>query len=83
MDTGELRDKISNMPTNKELYAKFIEDLCDIQRALNNYRGIKAREVISWYIEAYNNLKYIQTRDIIEKITQGANLSAEFLNSSI
>ena len=56
MDTGELRDKISNMPTNKELYAKFIEDLCDIQRALNNYGGIKAREVISWYIEAYNNL---------------------------
>lgn len=56
MDTGELRDKISNMPTDKELYANFIEDLSDIQRALNNYGGNTARGVISWYIEAYNNL---------------------------
>ena len=56
MDTGELKDKISNMPTDKELYANFIEDLCDIQRALNNYGEKVAREVNSWYIEAYNNL---------------------------
>lgn len=56
MDTGELRDRISNMPTDKELYANFIEDLFDIQRALNNYGEKTAREVISWHIEAYNNL---------------------------
>ena len=56
MDTGELRDKISNMPTDKELYENFIEDLSDIQRALNNYGGKTAREVVSSYIEAYNNL---------------------------
>lgn len=56
MDTGELRDKISNMPTKKELYANFIEDLCDIQRTLNNYSEKVAREVVSTYIEAYINL---------------------------
>jgi hypothetical protein len=56
MDTGELRDKISNMPTKKELYANFIEDLCDIQRTLNNYGEKVAREVVSTYIEAYINL---------------------------
>lgn len=56
MDTGELRDKISNMPTEKELYANFIEDLCDIQRALNNYGEKTTREVVSAYIEAYINL---------------------------
>lgn len=56
MDTGELRDKISNMSTDKELYENFIEDLSDIQRALYNYGGNTAQEVISWYIEAYNNL---------------------------
>ena len=56
MDTGELRDKISNMPTDKELYANFIEDLFDIQRTLNNYGEKVAREVVSAYIEAYINL---------------------------
>ena len=56
MDTGELRDKISNMPTEKELYASFIENLCAIQRTLNNYGEKGAREVVSTYIEAYINL---------------------------
>lgn len=57
MDTEDLRDKISNMPTKKELYEGFIEALSDIQRALNNYGGLTAREVIQWYINAYNDLK--------------------------
>ena len=58
MDTGELRDKISNMPTDKEIYANFIEDLFEIQRTLNNYGEKVAREIISTYIEAYINLSH-------------------------
>ena len=43
------------------------------------YSYLKNRD----FIEAYNNLNRIQMREIIEKITTGAIISADYLISSI
>ena len=71
------KDKVLNALINSKDITQAAKTANVSRKTIYSY--LKNRE----FIEAYNNLKYIQTRDIIEKITQGANLSAEFLNSSI
>lgn len=56
MDTGELRDKISNMPTDKELYRKFCVTLCDIEYSLLHECWDKTLETVRNFYEVYNDL---------------------------
>lgn len=71
------KDKILNALVNSKDITEAAKNANVSRKTIYSY--LKNRD----FIEAYNNLNRIQMREIIEKITDGAAISADYLISAI
>ncbi len=80
-------ENISIGKIKKDKVLNALVNLKDITEAAKN-ANVSRKTIYSYlknrdFIEAYNNLNRIQMREIIEKITDGAAISADYLISAI
>lgn len=71
------KDKVLNALVNSKDITEAAKNANVSRKTIYSY--LKNRD----FIEAYNNLNRIQMREIIEKITDGAAISADYLISAI